>query len=142
MTIYEKYGGYDFFHNTIYELYLDLFDRPEISHHFVGVDIVTLSKHQAQFLCRGVGGPIIYEGQPIKEVHQNMDISLFQFKEVAKAFKEIFLKNGVDPSDAEHIMQFIGRYKNQIVECQESPIDKFMIPIYKIFDFIKNLRRT
>ena len=49
MTIYEKYSGYEFFHNYIYGLYLDMFDHPEISIKFVGVDIERLSKHQTQF---------------------------------------------------------------------------------------------
>lgn len=51
MTIYEKHGGFDFFHKIIYELYLEFFDHLEISFHFFGVDLLTLSHRQAEFLC-------------------------------------------------------------------------------------------
>jgi len=130
ISIYEKYGGWDFFHKCIYDLYLDMFDRPEISYHFLGVDIERLSKHQTQFLVRAIGGPNLYEGRPIKLVHHNMKISLFQFQEIAKSFHDVFIKNGVSPEDAKTIMNFVASFQKQVVEVRLSKIDRFMIPIY------------
>jgi hypothetical protein len=50
ITIYEKYGGFDFFHNIIYQLYIELFDHVEISYHFLGVNLQKLSLLQAQVM--------------------------------------------------------------------------------------------
>ncbi len=139
MSIYEKYGGWDFFHKCIYGLYLDMFDHPEISYHFLGVDIETLSKHQTQFLVRAIGGPLNYDGRPIKEVHQDKDISLFQFKEIARAFEHVFLKNGVSKEDVKVIMTFVGSFEKQVVTKKITLIDRIMIPCYQLFYRIKKL---
>lgn len=130
ISIYEKYGGWDFFHKCIYDLYIDMFDHPEISYHFLGVDIERLSKRQTQFLVRAIGGPKLYEGRPIKMVHHNMEISLFQFQEIAKSFHDVFIKNGVSPEDAKTIMEFVASFQKDVVEVRLSKIDRFMIPIY------------
>lgn len=139
MNLYEKYGGWDFFHRCIYDLYLDMFDRPEISYHFLGVDIETLSKHQTQFLVRAIGGPKVYQGKPIHEVHMSKEISLYQFKEIASAFKEVFIKNGVSKKDAETIMKFVASFENQVVTCKKSRIDRIMIPIYRFWKKLKKI---
>jgi hemoglobin len=132
-TIYDKYGGYDFFHKCIYGLYLEMFDHPEISYHFIGVDIERLSKHQTQFLVRAIGGPVLYEGGPIKEVHALKNISEYEFAEIAKAFRDVFLKHGVQEADVYFIMNFVASFKPQIVTCKVSKMDLFMIPIYRFF---------
>lgn len=131
MTIYEKYGGYDFFHATIYALYLDMFDHPEISYHFIGVDIHKLSRLQTQYLIRAIGGPDQYEGLPIKEVHRNLDITAFQFQEIAKSFRQIFLDKGVVEQDVMEIMHFISGHEAEIVTAKTSLIDQIMRTIYR-----------
>lgn len=130
-SIYEKYGGYDFFHDSIYGLYLDMFDHPEISYHFLGVDIQRLSRLQTQYLIRAIGGPDQYEGGPIQDVHKHMEITPFQFQEIAKSFRAVFLKKGVSVQDTDFIMQFIAGHEKQIVTAKTSLMDQLMRPIYK-----------
>lgn len=137
MNLYDKYGGFEAYHKIIYKLYLDLFDHPEVAYHFVGVNIETLSKHQAQFLCQALGGNIKYQGRSMSEVHHGMNISEFQFKEVAQSFSKIFINNGFEEKDVAFIMRFIGRYEKVIVSCKFSMIDRIMIPIYHFIDRIK-----
>lgn len=129
-SIYEKYGGYPFFHDCIYALYLDMFDHPEIAYHFIGVDIAKLSHLQAQYLTRAIGGPNYYDGRDVKALHADMKITPFQFGEIAQAFRGIFLKRGVSPADVEIIMHFILKHKKVIVTAESSPMDKVMRPVY------------
>lgn len=136
-SIYKRYGGYEFFHGCIYELYKDMFLRPEISHHFLGVDIDILSRHQTQYLVKHIGGPHRYGGKPIKWVHRNMDITDFQFDEIAKAFKQVFLDRGVSEEDTQTIMNFVASRKGSIVTASWSLIDGIMMPIYYISDLIR-----
>jgi hemoglobin len=141
ISIYDKYGGYDFFHRCIYGLYLSMFEHPEISYHFVGVDIERLSKHQTQFLVRAIGGPELYQGGLIKNVHQHMQITSYEFKEISKAFKDVFIHNGVESADVEFIMNFITSHQFDVVTAKTNPVDKFMKTIYRIFDKIRKLLR-
>jgi hemoglobin len=136
-TIYDKYGGHAFFKDCIYSLYLDMFDHPEISYHFVGVDIEILAKHQTEFLIRAIGGPDIYQGRPIKDVHRHLDITAFQFNEIAKAFRQVFLDKGIAPHDVNYIMNFIAGHESDIVTEKTSFIDRIMRPIYRFFKKLK-----
>ena len=138
MTIYEKYGGFEFWHDCIWSLYLDMFDHPEIGHHFLGVNMERLSRRQAEFLVSHIGGPPMYKGPSIKTIHRAMEISDFQFEEIGKSFAGVFRAKGVSEEDVQEIMAFIVSFKNDIVETQLAPIDRIMIPIYK-FAF-KNLK--
>ena len=98
ITIYEKYGGFDFFHNIIYQLYIELFDHIEISYHFFGVDLQKLSLLQAQFLCEAIGGPKMYKGGNIQIVHKYMKVTEYEFETVVDRFEEIFERNGLEKS--------------------------------------------
>ena len=133
MTIYEKYGGYDFFHECIYGLYLDMFDHPEIAFHFLGVDLERLSRQQTNYLIRAIGGPDLYDGGTVKDVHAHMGITKFQYAEIAKAFRQVFLDKGVSPEDTDFIMNFVASHATQIVTRKTSLIDQIMRPIYRIF---------
>ncbi|MBT3586418.1 MAG: group 1 truncated hemoglobin [Halobacteriovoraceae bacterium] len=135
-TIYEKYGGFEFWHHCIYDLYLDMFDHPEISYHFIGVNIITLSTHQAQFLSPAIGGPVLYKGPPMKLVHKDLDISEFQFAEIAKAFAQVFRDNGVEEKDVLHIMKFVGSFQKAITSSKVNLIDEIMRPFYSFVEWL------
>ena len=137
VTIYEKYGGFEFFHKIIYELYLELFDHLEISYHFIGVDIERLSLRQTEFLCEAIGGPKMYKGQEITIVHKFMRVTEYEFETVAKRFAEIFKYNGLSDEEVIFIMTFIGSKKAVIVTSRNTPFDKLMRELYI---FIKKIK--
>lgn len=143
-TIYEKYGGFDFFHNIIYQLYIELFDHIEISYHFLGVDLHRLSELQAQFLCEALGSPKMYQGGNIEVVHKYMRITEFEFELVVDRFLEIFTRNGLEKEEVRVIENFIRSKKAMIVTSKNSWIDSlaryFYKRISKIRKFFKNLR--
>lgn len=132
-SIYDKYGGEDFFHDCIYALYLDMFDHPEISYHFVGVNIETLSRHQTQYLIRAIGGPDEYQGRPLVQVHKHLGVTKFQFKEIAKAFRQVFIDKGVSAEDADFIMKFVAGHEKAIVTRRWAWIDRIMRPFYRFW---------
>ena len=133
MSIYEKYGDFKFWHDTIYQLYLDMGDHPEISYHFIGVDLLWLSERQAEFLVSHIGGPWLYKGPSMAKIHERMGITDFQLREILDAFELIFEANGIEDRDVIQIMKVIGSYQEDIVTRKTSLIDEIMRPIYKIF---------
>jgi|GEM_PF-2198995 len=140
-SIYNKYGGWPFFQRIIFELYVELVDHPEISYHFVGVDIDRLSRLQAEFLCQAIGGPEKYQGRPIAPVHNPMGISQFQFSVVAKRFAQIFKDNGLTNEEVKIIMDFVGSYQSSIVTRKMAFIDRIMKPFYEmVYRFRRTLR--
>lgn len=145
MNIYDKYGGYDFFHKIIYELYLELFDHLEVSYHFIGVDIERLSNLQAQYLCEAIGGPPMYKGRDITKVHKYLRVTDYEFETVAKRFSEIFKSNGLTNDEIEFIMAFIKSKQTCVVTAKNTLIDRVMRFLYKRLKKIKaffGLRKT
>lgn len=134
ITIYEKYGGFDFFHKIIYELYLELFDHIEISYHFIGVDMIRLSRMRAQYLCEAIGGPPMYEGGNITAVHKDLKVTEYEFDIVAKRFAEIFKQNGLEDDEIKFIMKFIGSKKSVIVTAKNTLIDRIVKYFTKRFN--------
>lgn len=130
-SIYEKYGGYDFFHKIIYELYLELFDHLEISYHFIGVDIERLSNLQAQYLCEAIGGPPMYKGRNITVVHKRLKVTEYEFDTVAKRFAEIFKRNGLNEDEVKFIMAFIKSKQVDVVTAKNTTMDRIARYFYK-----------
>jgi hemoglobin len=142
ITIYEKYGGFDFFHNTIYQLYIELFDHIEISYHFFGVDLQKLSMMQAQFLCQAIGGPPMYKGGNIQIVHKHMKVTEYEFETVVDRFQEIFERNGLDKDEVKFIVTFIRSNRDMIVTSKNSWMDRIARYFYKrFFKFKKFLKQ-
>jgi hemoglobin len=137
MTIYEKYGGFEFFHKIIFELYLELFDHIEISYHFLGVNLEQLSRRQTEFLCEAIGGPKMYKGGDIVIAHKYLSVTNYEFETVAKRFAEIFRDNGLEDSEVEFIMNFIKSKRSLIVTANNTLIDRAMRFIYKKFKKLK-----
>lgn len=131
ITIYEKYGGFKFFHKIIYDLYLELFDHLKISYHFLGVDIERLSLRQTEYLCEAIGGPKMYKGKEIAFVHKYLRVTEYEFETVAKRFALIFINNGLDEKEVKFIMNFINSKKSLIVTTKNTPIDRLMQYFYK-----------
>ncbi len=142
-TIYDKYGGYDFFHKIIYELYLELFDHLEISYHFIGVDIERLSNLQAQYLCEVIGAPPMYKGRNITAVHKRLRVTEYEFDTVAKRFADIFKRNGLNEDEVKFIMTFIKSKQVDVVTAKNTPMDRIARFIYKrikkLKEFFKRL---
>lgn len=142
ITIYEKYGGFDFFHNIIYQLYIELFDHIEISYHFFGVNLQKLSLLQAQFLCEAIGGPKMYKGGDIQIVHKYMKVTEYEFETVVKRFEEIFERNGLDKDEIKFIGAFIRSNRPHIVTCKNTWIDRIARYFYKRVAKFKMFRRS
>jgi hemoglobin len=131
-SIYNKYGGWPFFYQIIFQLYVELVDHPEISFHFFGVDLERLSRLQTEFLCQAIGGPQVYQGRPIEPVHRSLGISAFQFSTVAKRFGQIFRDNGLTKDEVKIIMDFVASHRPQIVTRKMTILDWIMKPFYEM----------
>ena len=132
MNIYDKLGKEEGFYDVIYTLYLELVDHVEISHHFIGVNIIKLSQLQTEYLCKAFGSLKNYTGRDLKEVHMNLRITPFQFNIVVERLKLILKKKGLKQSD---IVTFIKVFKNQrgkVITASQSSYDLLLIPWYKV----------
>lgn len=135
VSIYEKNGGYETFYKCVIELYKELIDHPEISYHFIGVDIEKLSKLQTQMLSILLGAEIDYTGRPLKVSHSDLSITHYQFNIVIRFFRYIFENNNFDKKDIKEIIKRLESQRNNIVTKKTAIIDKIMSPFYHLVDY-------
>jgi hemoglobin len=65
------------------------------------------------------GGPLKYEGRPMKEVHKGMGITDEQFDLAVKHLKEALKANGVKEEDAVKLLDAVEETRKDIVEKKE-----------------------
>lgn len=132
MNLYEKLGKEEGWYEVLYQLYCELIDHPEISHHFIGVDIERLSQLQTQYLCMAFGSPKPYLGRNLKMVHKPMGITPFQFKVVVDRIEKILKEKGVERADINQVVKVFKSHRGVVVTQKSSWIDQILIPWYKL----------
>ena len=114
-TLFDKYGGFATFHQLTTAFYQKLLDSEQVAHYFNKVDIPSLIRHQTNFLATALGGPELYTGKDLADVHHGLSINLQDFQEVGDALEETLEEFNVDAEDIKTIMTVVSRYKGQIV---------------------------
>jgi len=95
-TIYERIGGF----STVQALVEDFYERvlriESLRHYFAGVDMSNLVRHQTDFFCMVLGGPVRYSGRQLREAHRHLSIAGEDFDRVVDTLKECHLDAGVE----------------------------------------------
>jgi hemoglobin len=83
---------------------------------FDGVNLVKVKKSLALMLCQASGGPCVYKGDSMKEVHQGMAITSEEFKLMAGFADQTMAELGVGAKERSEVMGLLGPMKSDIVE--------------------------
>jgi hemoglobin len=73
-SLYDRIGGATGVANLIDQFYLRVFDDPELAPFFQGVPVDHLKTMQRELFSQALGGPFLYSGRPIREVHHGRGI--------------------------------------------------------------------
>jgi hemoglobin len=105
-SLYDRIGGEQGVASLIDQFYLRVFDDPELAPFFAHAPVDHLKTMQRELFTQALGGPFVYSGRPIREVHHGRGITLDHFQR----FTEHLLKTleGFQLTNAE-IKQIISR---------------------------------
>jgi hemoglobin len=78
--------------------------------------VANLKKHLAQFLALATGGPTIYEGRDIKEVHRGMRITNAEFDAAVGDLQASLDKFGVATDAQKELLAIVESTRPQVVE--------------------------
>lgn len=87
-TIFDRYGGFAAIRRVVSDFYDRALDSPVISHHFEHVDMKRLLDHQARFVSSLTGGPASYTDDHLRRVHERLDITIEEFREMLALLTE------------------------------------------------------
>lgn len=91
ISLFDRIGGLNTIYQIIDKLANSLKDDAELtgmSDRTSGSSSNQRLTRTVQYFCQLTGGPCVYEGRPLKEVHRNMHISNELFDKGFKYFKE------------------------------------------------------
>jgi hemoglobin len=69
-----------------------------------------------EIISMGAGGPYVYTGRTIREIHHGMQITDAEFDAIAADFKTAIGRTGADPADVEAAMERVDAARSEIVE--------------------------
>jgi len=79
-TLYERIGGEAGIASLIDQFYLRVFEDPELAPFFAHAPVDHLKIMQRELFSQALGGPFVYSGRPIREVHHGRGITALHFQ--------------------------------------------------------------
>ncbi|WP_338743598.1 group 1 truncated hemoglobin [Actinomadura luteofluorescens] len=83
MSIYESIGGGEALAAVVDDLYERILADDALSAFFAGAQLNRLKGRQVEFFAQALGGPAVYRGGTMKDVHLGLGIERFHFDRVA-----------------------------------------------------------
>ncbi|WP_101831249.1 group I truncated hemoglobin, partial [Frankia canadensis] len=82
MSTYDTIGGAASVQAAVDDFYVRINADPSLAPYFAGRDIASLKEHQRAFIAAAIGGPEVYQGRPMRAVHQPLGITDAHFDAV------------------------------------------------------------
>lgn len=79
-SLYDRIGGAAAVSTLVDQFYTRVFDDPELAPFFARVPLDHLKTMQAELFSQALGGPFVYSGRPIREVHHGKGIQMEHFQ--------------------------------------------------------------
>jgi hemoglobin len=114
-TLFDKYGGFSTVGSIVHSFYEKVMDTDSLLHYFEGIDMERLIRHQTDFLCLLLGGPVNYSGRDLRQAHRRLNITEEDFDLVAELLEETLEESNVEYEDIEAIMSIIVSTKPDII---------------------------
>ncbi|HEY6493158.1 MAG TPA: group 1 truncated hemoglobin [Trebonia sp.] len=83
MSIYEAIGGEPALVAVVDDFYVRVLADPQLAGFFAGANMAKLKGRQVEFFAAALGGPDLYEGGQMRDVHAGRGISQADFDKVA-----------------------------------------------------------
>lgn len=104
-SIYEAIGGEEALIAVVDDFYDRVLADPQLAPFFAGASMNALKGKQVEFFAAALGGPALYKGQTMKQVHAGRGITQTDFDKVAYHLTNALAAAGV-PGDL--VNQIIG----------------------------------
>lgn len=113
-TIYERIGGEDGIASMVDSFYQRVMADPELAPYFKDTSMDKQRRMQREFFGAATGGPIIYSGRPLGEVHRNMGISRREFQRFTEHLIETLKETGISEQDVYDVIARVNLYADEI----------------------------
>ncbi|MFC7441364.1 group I truncated hemoglobin [Laceyella putida] len=115
-TLYERLGGEESIAAVISEFYDRMTQDDRVNHHFIGVNMEVLRRHQiTYFMSYALGGPKHYEGNTLRKAHSGLNITSEEYEIAIKHLNSALRKFNVAIEDIARVEAFLRSVKPHII---------------------------
>lgn len=114
-SIYERIGGQEALIVVVDDFYDRVLADPELAGFFRGTNTPRLKGMQVEFFAAALGGPDVYRGQSMKDVHRGRGIGQQHFELVAEHLTGALTAAGVPEETIGAIIAAIAPLADDIV---------------------------
>ena len=115
LSIYEAIGGEPALVAVVDDFYVRVLDDPQLAGFFAGANMPKLKGKQVEFFAAALGGPDIYQGSTMRQVHAGRGISQADFDKVAFHLVGSLAAAGVPGETINQIVTAIAPLAGEIV---------------------------
>lgn len=114
-SIYERIGGEEGIAKLVDSFYAKVTADSELGAYFKHAPMDKLLRMQREFFAMATGGPIVYSGRPLTEVHRHMAISRREFQRFTEHLISTLEEfKGLSRQDALDVISRINLYADEI----------------------------
>lgn len=115
VSIYEAIGGEPALVAVVDDFYVRVLGDPQLAGFFAGTNMSKLKGRQVEFFAAALGGPDLYDGGGMREVHAGRGISQADFDQVAFHLVASLVSAGVPQETIGQIVGAIAPLADDIV---------------------------
>jgi hemoglobin len=115
VSIYEEIGGEPALVAVVDDFYVRVLADPQLAGFFAGANMAKLKGMQVEFFAGALGGPDIYQGGSMRQVHAGRGISQGDFDKVAFHLVAALAGAGVPGETVNQIVTAIAPLADDIV---------------------------
>lgn len=113
-SIYERIGGQEAIDGLVDKFYAKITSDSVLQSYFKHAPVGKIMEMQRQFLSAATGGPLTYAGRPLREVHQHLGISRYEFDRYVRILTETLAEMGLSEEDQRQVAASINIYADDI----------------------------
>ncbi|HEU5157350.1 MAG TPA: group 1 truncated hemoglobin [Streptosporangiaceae bacterium] len=122
-SIYEAIGGEAALIAVVDDLYDRILADPRLSGFFAGAPMPRLKGRQVEFFGQVLGGPMTYQGAPMRQAHVGRGIRPEHFELVAGHLTDSLRAAGVPEATITEIIGLVAPLADEIVSSSPVPGD-------------------
>lgn len=115
VSIYDAIGGEPALVAVVDDFYARVLADPQLAGFFAGANMPKLKGRQVEFFAAALGGPDVYQGAGMRQVHQGRGIAQADFDKVAFHLTASLAAAGVPPETIGQIAEAITPLADDIV---------------------------
>lgn len=114
-TLYDRIGGEEGIALLVDSFYERVLADPELKHYFEGKPLDKLRRMQREFFAMATGGPIVYTGRPLSQIHRPLAISRREFQRFTEHLIQTLEQRGdVSRPDVLDLIAKVNLYADEI----------------------------